>query len=82
MVDLGFRNLYNISMSNRTLIITKLAKYLILPILALFRAFRAYLWPPGVQLWGATCMGHVHKVQTLSGTKNNRPRGKKLGIHQ
>ena len=61
MVDLGFRNLYNISMSNRTLIITKLAKYLILPILALFRAFGAYLQPPMIELWGINCAGHVHK---------------------
>ena len=40
-------------MSNRTLIITKLAKYLILPILALFRDFGAYLGAPRVKLYGA-----------------------------
>ena len=68
MVDLGFRNLYNISMSNRTLIITKLAEYLILPTLALFRAFGACLGAPKVHLWEDNCTGHVHvspSVQTL-----------------
>ena len=52
MVNLGFKNLYNISMSNGTLIITKLAKYLILPILALFRGFGAYLGALRVKLGG------------------------------
>ena len=66
MVNLGFKNLYNISMSNRTLIITKLTKYLILSILALFRAFRAYLGTPRVQLSSVNCMGHEHKSSNFN----------------
>ena len=65
MVNFGFNNLYNISMSNRTLIITEPAKYLILPILAFFSRLWSLFGAPRVQLWEANCTGHAHKCSNF-----------------
>ena len=75
VVKLGFKNLYNISMPNRTLIITKLAKYLILPILALFRAFGAYLGANRVQLYGAFAQWFklYQELRTIRPEEKNNP---------
>ena len=65
MVNLDFKNMYNICMLNGTLIITKLAKYLILPILAFFSGLWSLFGAPRVQLWEANCTGHAHKCSNF-----------------
>ena len=81
MVYLGFKSLYSISMSNITLIINKLAKNLILPILAIFLVLGAYWGTLRMIFWGVNFTGHVNKCSSFISSEKQLAQREKLGLN-